>query len=373
MVEDRIQVAIRVRPLSEYEKCCKSEPCLSTEGERVSFLHRINLDTRTYEFDNVLQRQEDVYTTIGMKCIQNALSGYNGCILAYGHAGTGKTYTIMGNRYNPGLIPRICKGLFQLGPSISISVSYFDVQNEVVHDLLGPANGTFLNKPEMMESSQIGTHIKGITQITLEMFENASKVFRKAMSRRRLAASGNTPSTVHSVLILTIKHNNSDLSTLKIVDLGSVNGGHSTRAHTVKRIKDINDKSMDVTHEIVNCLAQSSSRKRAPAIPYKGSILTWILKDALGGGSRTYMIACVSPIDHTGTFDTLKFIRKVGMVENTPRSHRNESQNGGNGETFDICEGAVQDLEKLREMGYYLQSKIVRSLEHFHSSRLALD
>lgn len=43
---------------------------------------------------------------------EHAFQGYNICIFAYGQTGAGKSYTMMGSRSDPGLIPRLCNELF---------------------------------------------------------------------------------------------------------------------------------------------------------------------------------------------------------------------------------------------------------------------
>ncbi|MCJ1231966.1 Kinesin, partial [Toensbergia leucococca] len=95
--------------------------------------------------DSHYAHQEDIYNALGEEFLDHNFEGYHTCIFAYGQTGSGKSYTMMGTPSQPGLIPRTCEDLFQriessVSPHVSytVRVSYFEVYNEHVRDLLTP-------------------------------------------------------------------------------------------------------------------------------------------------------------------------------------------------------------------------------------------
>jgi len=166
MVTDKIKVAVRVRPFSKREIDLDT-PCVVRMENNQTFLQPVPLapdkdsrkQAKSFAFDHCFNSvdpedsgfagQEQVFQCLGHDILDNAFQGYNACIFAYGQTGSGKSYTMMGYEGNAGIIPRLCAVLFEriatkTCPSwqAKVEVSYMEIYNEKVHDLLDPMTST---------------------------------------------------------------------------------------------------------------------------------------------------------------------------------------------------------------------------------------
>ncbi|CAL8311938.1 unnamed protein product [Lota lota] len=169
-----VKVAVRVRPMNRRERDMKTKCVVEMSGNQ-TLLHPANLnlskdDPRTqpkvFAYDHcfwsmdesradVYAGQEVVFQCLGDSLLDNAFLGYNACICAYGQTGSGKSYTMMGSAEQPGLIPRLCCSLFSRtlkeareGEVFTVEVSYLEIYNEKVRDLLDPKGGVSAGVPQ---------------------------------------------------------------------------------------------------------------------------------------------------------------------------------------------------------------------------------
>ena len=116
-----------------------------------------------------------VFKDLGTDVLKAAFEGYNACIFAYGQTGSGKTYSMMGSHDNQGLIPRICEGLFSgmrnnadNGPSYRTEVSFLEIYNERVRDLLRPPmKGRPVHSLRVREHPKEGPYVQGACYLLL--------------------------------------------------------------------------------------------------------------------------------------------------------------------------------------------------------------
>ena len=136
------------------------------------------------EADPYYAHQEDVYRSFGEEFLDHNFNGYHTCIFAYGQTGSGKSYTMMGSPENPGLIPRTCEELFERirdeptpNTSYHVQVSYFEVYNEHVRDLLSPRT----NPPiflKIRESPREGVYVQGLIETEVKCYADVERLFK---------------------------------------------------------------------------------------------------------------------------------------------------------------------------------------------------
>lgn len=287
--------------------------------------------------DDHYAHQEDVYNCLGEEFLDHNFEGYHTCIFAYGQTGSGKSYTMMGTPDQPGLIPRTCEDLFEriencesANVSYSVRVSYFEVYNEHVRDLFQPRTEppSYL---KIREHPVEGPYVKDLTEIQVKSYGEILKYMRMGDSSRTVASTkmNDTSSRSHAVFTIMLKQIHHDYRTdettermarIRLVDLAGSERAKSTEA-TGQRLREggnIN-KSLTTLGRVIAALAdpkasRPGNRNRRDVVPFRDSILTWLLKDSLGGNSKTAMIACIAPADHDETLSTLRYADQAKRI-----------------------------------------------------------
>uniref|UniRef100_A0A8B9GRR8 Kinesin family member 13A n=1 Tax=Astyanax mexicanus TaxID=7994 RepID=A0A8B9GRR8_ASTMX len=266
--------------------------------------------------------QEVVFKCLGEGILQNAFQGYNACIFAYGQTGSGKSYSMMGSVDQPGLIPRLCCSLFErVGRegnethSFKVEVSYMEIYNEKVRDLLDPKGNR--QSLKVREHKVLGPYVDGLSQLAVTSFEVINKI---------------TP-------ILNTK--------LSILYLCSMNYSTSCVCAFARQC-DVSCvcvfRSLTTLGCVISALAdQSAGKGKNKFVPYRDSVLTWLLKDNLGGNSKTAMIATVSPAadNYEETLSTLRYADRAKRIVN--HAVVNEDPNAR------IIRELREEVEKLKE------------------------
>ena len=305
------------------------------------------LEEKAFTFDNSFwshnpadshyAHQEDIYNALGEEFLDHNFEGYHTCILAYGQTGSGKSYTMMGTPTQPGLIPRTCEDLFQrieasVLPHVSytVRVSYFEVYNEHVRDLLTPPHPSSNNTPyylKIRESPTEGPYIKDLTDVPVKNYHELLRYMRLGDNNRTIASTkmNDTSSRSHAVFTIILKQIHHDLSTdstterlarIRLVDLAGSERAKATEATGARLREGSNiNKSLTTLGRVIAALADprhgrvhnGGKHRSKDVVPYRDSILTWLLKDSLGGNSKTAMIACISPADYDETLSTLRY------------------------------------------------------------------
>ncbi len=290
--------------------------------------------------DEHYAHQEDVYNSLGEEFLDHNFEGYHTCIFAYGQTGSGKSYTMMGTPDHPGLIPRTCEDLFQRieaahneTPDISynVRVSYFEVYNEHVRDLLVPVHP---NQPpyylKIRESPTEGPYIKDLTDAPVRNISEIMKYMKMGDASRTTASTkmNDTSSRSHSVFTIMLKQIHHDMDTdettertarIRLVDLAGSERAKATEATGARLREGSNiNKSLTTLGRVIAALAdpknQRPGKRNRDVVPYRDSILTWLLKDSLGGNSKTAMIACIAPSDYEETLSTLRYADQAKRI-----------------------------------------------------------
>ncbi|KAM7108664.1 stAR-related lipid transfer protein 9 [Ciconia maguari] len=311
--------------------------------------------------------QEMVFQDLGTSVLSGAFRGYNICLFAYGQTGSGKTYTMMGTPASIGLTPRICEGLFSRKDDYSdqtascrVKVSFLEIYNERVRDLLKQSDRKKPYTLRVREHPETGPYVQGLTQHLVTDYKQVVELLEEGIAKRITAATHIHNASSRSHAIFTIHYTQAILennlpseiaSKINLVDLaGSERADPSYCKDRITEGANIN-KSLVTLGIVISTLAQNSqmfsscqsintissegesshvdspstgsiSGTRRPAyIPYRDSILTWLLKDSLGGNSKTIMIATISPASssYNETMSTLRYASNAKNIINKPR------------------------------------------------------
>lgn len=267
--------------------------------------------------------QPQVFTALGAEVLSNAFDGYNACVFAYGQTGSGKTYTMMGQPGDDGIIPRLCQELFARTSTVdegtvhTVEVSYLEIYQERVRDLLAVGDGGPVLK--VREHSATGPYVQGLTRLAVTVHSEVEMLMRRGNKLRTTAktAMNDTSSRSHAVFTLHVsqrtEHIGEKASRISLVDLAGSERVAKTGA-TGERLKEgaqIN-KSLSALGLVIKALAAAGDGGSDETfVPYRDSVLTWLLKDSLGGNAKTVMIATISPsIDNIDeTISTLRCVR----------------------------------------------------------------
>ncbi|XP_069375061.1 kinesin-like protein KIF1C [Paralichthys olivaceus] len=344
-----VKVAVRVRPFNSREmgrnaKCviqmqgnttCISNPKQPKDGAK-NFTFDYSYWSHTTNDDPSFASQRQVYKDIGEEMLLHAFEGYNVCIFAYGQTGGGKSYTMMGKQEpgQEGIIPQLCEELFQrtgenTDPDLtySVEVSYMEIYCERVRDLLNPkSQGTL----RVREHPILGPYVEDLSKLAVTGFTDIRDLMDAGNKARTVAATNmnETSSRSHAVFTIVFTQKRRDqmtsldtekVSKISLVDLAGSERADSSGAKGTRLKEGANiNKSLTTLGKVISALAemQSSKKRRSDFIPYRDSVLTWLLKENLGGNSRTAMIAALSPADinYEETLSTLRYADRAKQI-----------------------------------------------------------
>jgi kinesin family member C1 len=258
-----------------------------------------------YKFDRVFRpedNQAEVFKEIS-QLVQSALDGYNVCIFAYGQTGSGKTYTMEGEDLDKrGIIPRSIEQIFEfkstlesMGWSFQVDASCVEIYNDQVRDLLMNGNNNII--------SQTNNKIDKFTVFEVKYVEDLHKIVETAATKRSVAETMCNEKSSRSHCIFQLKITGKNTKTkqersgaLNLIDLAGSERVSSSKVEG-ERLKEtiaIN-KSLTCLKSVITALVNNNHKSNSH-IPYRDSILTWILKEYLGGESKTLMFVNISPL-----------------------------------------------------------------------------
>ncbi|KAC9683460.1 hypothetical protein E3N88_45405 [Mikania micrantha] len=333
---------------------------------------------KTFCFDKVFgpgSKQKDLYDQVVSPIVKDALEGYNWTIFAYGQTGTGKTYTMEGEggktkngefHEDVGVIPRAVEQLFNTLESqnadYTVKVTYIELYNEEITDLLAPDEKS--KKPiSLMEDGKGAVFMRGLEEERVTSADEIYHILEKGSARKHTAETlVNTLSNrSHSLFTIAfqIKENISDgveiikCGKLNLVDLaGSENilrsGAREGRAREAGEI----NKSLLTLGRVINALVDSSGH-----VPYRDSKLTRLLRDSLGGKTKTCIIATVSLSVHSleETQNTLDYAYRAKSIKNRPEINHKVTKSVAVKELYTEIDSLKQELYATREKnGIYI-------------------
>ncbi|XP_051982170.1 kinesin-like protein KIF16B isoform X1 [Xyrauchen texanus] len=359
-----VRVAVRVRPMNRREKDLSSKCIIEMEGNKTTITNlkipdgvtgdsvRERTKTFTYDFsydssdckNGSFVSQEKVFKDLGTDVLKAAFEGYNACIFAYGQTGSGKSHTMMGIPGDVGLIPRICEGLFSRisgmtrrdEASFRTEVSYLEIYNERVRDLLRRKLAKTYNL-RVREHPKDGPYVEDLSKHLVQNYSDVEELMEAGNINRTTASTGMNDASSRSHAIFTINFTQAKfdaempsetISKIHLVDLAGSERADATGATGVRLKEGGNiNKSLVTLGNVISALADLSQeggnshlKKKQVFVPYRDSVLTWLLKDSLGGNSKTIMIATISPADvnYGETLSTLRYANRAKNIINKP-------------------------------------------------------
>ncbi|XP_035841032.1 kinesin-like protein KIN-7K, chloroplastic isoform X3 [Helianthus annuus] len=324
-LKENVTVTVRFRPLSPREIRQGEEIAWYADGETT--VRNENNPSVAYAYDRVFgptTTTRHVYDTAAHHVVGGAMEGINGTIFAYGVTSSGKTHTMHGDQRSPGIIPLAVKDAFSIiqeTPSreFLLRVSYLEIYNEVVNDLLNPAGQNL----RIREDSQ-GTFVEGIKEEVVLSPAHALSLIAAGEEHRHVGSTNFNllSSRSHTIFTLTIESSgcgeNGDggdvnLSQLNLIDLA---GSESSKAETTgvrRKEGSYINKSLLTLGTVISKLTDV----RAAHIPYRDSKLTRLLQSSLSGRGRVSLICTVTPSSSNTeeTHNTLKFAHRAKKIE----------------------------------------------------------
>uniref|UniRef100_A0AAY4ER97 Kinesin motor domain-containing protein n=1 Tax=Denticeps clupeoides TaxID=299321 RepID=A0AAY4ER97_9TELE len=332
-----VKVAVRVRPFNSREIGKESKCIIQMSGNTTTIINpKVPKENKSFNFDYSYwshtspedinyASQEQVYRDIGEEMLLHAFEGYNVCIFAYGQTGAGKSYTMMGKQEKDqqGIIPLLCEDLFTKindsnndnSMSYSVEVSYMEIYCERVRDLLNPKNKGNLR---VREHPLLGPYVEDLSKLAVTSYNDIQDLMDSGNKARTVAATNmnETSSRSHAVfnIIFTQKRHDSETDNTSEKVQADSTGAKGTR---LKEGANIN-KSLTTLGKVISALAEVNKKKKKVEsfIPYRDSVLTWLLRENLGGNSRTAMVAALSPADinYDETLSTLRYADRAKQI-----------------------------------------------------------
>ncbi|XP_059926837.1 kinesin-like protein kif7 isoform X2 [Gadus macrocephalus] len=375
--DSAVQVAVRVRPLLPKELLHGHESCITVQPA----LRSLTLGhDRHFACDFLFEEaccQEEVYAEAVQPLIEAFFQGFNATVFAYGQTGSGKTHTVGEANISSfrdeeqGIIPRAVAEIFKLLDEndlmdFSVRVSYLEVHKEEFKDLLE------------VETASRDIHIRedkgtivlcGVKECEVDGLDEVLSLLESGNTARHTGATAMNPrsSRSHTVFTLQVDQRRGGgprpaslhilTSKFHFVDLAGSERVLRT-GNTGERLKEsiqINSGLLALGNVIG---ALGDPKRRGSHIPYRDSKITRILKDSLGGNSKTLMIACVSPssADFDESLNTLNYAMRARNIQNRPTVNlRGEP---------DRVEGLEQQIRALRRALETRQRSETRIIAH---------
>jgi hypothetical protein len=307
----------------------------SHDGFRVDDAGEMHAENEKYA------TQRMVYENLGKDVLNSAFEGYNSCLFAYGQTGSGKSYSMVGYGKNRGIIPIVCEEMFRrIGenedPCIKyeVVVSMLEIYNECVKDLLNPKN----NPPDGLKirsHKEMGVYVDGLLEAPVASYDEIEAKMAEGTLNRSVASTkmNATSSRAHTVFSIVFCRKRTEMgltsevrSRMNLVDLAGSERTNSTGA-TGDRLKEgcaINT-SLSALGNVISALADLANGKKKVFVPYRNSVLTRLLQDALGGNSKTIMVCALSPADvnFDETISTLRYASRAKQIKNKVTKNEN--------------------------------------------------
>eukprot|EP00051_Salpingoeca_urceolata_P022964 m.381883 g.381883 ORF g.381883 m.381883 type:complete len:878 (-) comp20045_c7_seq7:19-2652(-) len=354
-----LMVAVRIRPLSESEAALAATSVVSSLGDNVvslehnwsssDVLRKNRSRTKRYSFDHVFPpraTQDNVFNHCSQWLLEGLLHGLNATVLAYGPTGAGKTYTMLGSETEQGLMYRMLAELFRLVErdndtyTTTVTMSFVEIYNETLRDLLVEDSFDL----DLREDGAGNSVVCGAETVEISCVDHVMQLLSEGGDRRTMepTAANTHSSRSHAILDVGITRARKTktlkqeviVSKLLMTDLAGSERAAQTQNRGVRMVEGQHiNRSLLALGNCINALANNQKPKYTN---FRDSKLTRMLKESLGGNSRTVLIAHVSPasLHFDETYNTLNYANrakniKTKVVKNTRtvEAHISEYEN----------------------------------------------
>lgn len=359
-----VKVAIRVRPFNSRERQEGVVLCVEMQSNMTRLFNKSDGFQKDFFFDycywshdgyqedpntghltkdkasSKYADQDIVFSNLGVDVLNNAWEGYHTCLFAYGQTGSGKSYSMVGYGNNKGIIPLVCEEIFKRvreadnpNAKYDVKVAMLEIYNEKIQDLLQPPGSRSKEGLRVREHPALGVYVEGISKLEVKSYEEISAALEIGNQHRTIAATqmNATSSRAHTVLTISFTQTFNDPNTgqplnrkqsdINLVDLAGSERAAKTGA-TGDRLQEGSNinLSLSTLGRVIMALAKKGAGEGTSreVIPYRDSKLTRILQNALGGNSKTTMIAAISPalFNFDETLSTLRYADQVKSIKN---------------------------------------------------------
>ncbi|ESU44246.1 Kinesin-like protein [Giardia duodenalis] len=378
-----VKVAVRVRPFNAREKKEAAKLCVDMPGGGKVVLRDAGAkkpetafvyDYAYWSHDESRPRatQDTVYADVGPSVLDNAFEGYNYTLFAYGQTGSGKSYSMMGtpaSEAEAGIIPRVGRELFRRAAAsdaeTQVSVSFLEIYNERLRDLLVPAAGA--KELKIRQDPTAGVFVQNLSHHAVADYDAIQRLIELGDKNRTVAATNMnaTSSRSHSVFAIEVVQTavlrndageevgrHVKRASVSLVDLAGSERQGKTGATGDRLTEGINiNKSLTTLGRVIEALAYNTTaegRRKPQHVPYRDSQLTYLLQPALGGNSMTCMIAAISPAstNYDESLSTLRYADRAHQIENTVTKNESAQE-----KYIRELEDRVKELEGLLAAG----------------------
>ncbi|KAI8556551.1 hypothetical protein RHMOL_Rhmol05G0262200 [Rhododendron molle] len=357
--EVNVQVLLRCRPLSEDEQRLNVPKVITCNEHKreVTVLQSVANKPvdRVFTFDKVFgpkSQQRSIYDQAIAPVVNEVLEGFNCTVFAYGQTGTGKTYTMEGGMRNKGgelpadagVIPRAVRQIFDTleaqNADYSVKVTFLELYNEEITDLLAPEDFSRSSedrqkKPiSLLEDGKGCVIVRGLEEEAVYSANEIYNLLERGAAKRRTADTllNKRSSRSHSVFTITIHVKEASVGDEELIKCGKLNlvdlagsenifrsGAREGRAREAGEI----NKSLLTLGRVINTLVEHSAH-----IPYRDSKLTRLLRESLGGKTKTCIIATISQSAHCleETLSTLDYAYRAKNIKNKPEANQKMSK-----------------------------------------------
>uniref|UniRef100_A0A8C8WV78 Kinesin-like protein n=1 Tax=Panthera leo TaxID=9689 RepID=A0A8C8WV78_PANLE len=270
--------------------------------------------------------QKDVFHDLGRGILDSAWQGYNATLLAYGQTGSGKSYSMVGLGANKGIIPNVCEELFQAieererNQEYQVLYSFFPQIRDLLSRTKQPGG------LKVREDQHLGFYVDGLKSVPCGNYAQIERLMEQGTKIRTTASTNMNASSSRSHMVITIQFRqvflDRDLtkqSTINLVDLAGSERQKSSGSEG-DRLREGSQVNLSLTNlgNVISALADAATGKKVLHIPYRDSVLTKLLQPALGGNSRTTLIAAISPADifYEETLSTLRYAERAKKIRN---------------------------------------------------------
>lgn len=394
--QTNVQVAVRCRPPNAQEKASNQPLCITSDQDARSITAAYGAPgkkvNKNFHFDKVFgmySTQGEVFKGVVEPIVQEVLEGFNCTIFAYGQTGTGKTHTMEGNIHdqeNAGIVPRAVRSIFEQleagEAEFTVRVSFLELYNEELQDLLVPNNG---KPPETKlklceDAKKGGVVCQGLEEVTVINVKDILSILERGIQQRQTAATLCNKNSSRSHSIFTLKLNIREVNPqgeevvrhgqLNLVDLaGSECVGRSGAKNDRAREAGSINQSLLTLGRVITALVDHHQH-----IPYRDSKLTRLLQDSLGGKAKTCIIATLSPCNAAieESMSTLDYASRAKNIKNAPQQNQKMTKKVVLKEYCAEIENLRHQLQITREKnGIYVDPETYYNLESKVSSQEA--
>eukprot|EP01006_Ploeotia_vitrea_P023591 TRINITY_DN56121_c0_g1_i1.p1 TRINITY_DN56121_c0_g1~~TRINITY_DN56121_c0_g1_i1.p1 ORF type:complete len:1105 (+),score=189.32 TRINITY_DN56121_c0_g1_i1:86-3400(+) len=342
---ENVVVAVRVRRFIPRELDVGAEAAILMR-EKTTQLTMKDGEKKLFSYDHCFWSHSDddaecpyvdqlgVYNAIGVNVVENALKGFNSTIFAYGQTGSGKTYSMFGpdgscGTDQEGLIPRVARDLFDRlegscadGRNITYKaeVHMVEIYCETVFDLLDGRK-----KLMIRGSVDSGFYLPNMQKFEVHNYREIEQIMRRGqMERTRAHTEQNEHSSrAHTLFGIEVKQiSKENITTASVISLVDLAGSERLKlsgveGHHVTESQFINKSLLNLGNCIEKIVEKSKNPNSRATVPFRDSALTKLLKESLGGNSKTILLVAISPTDSDlqQTLGALRFADRAKQIK----------------------------------------------------------